>query len=98
MKKNKKHYSGMVNKLLPPALLALVFLSSAVFAADELSGVLTSINESFGLKSVFIKVLYLMEIYYGWHKWRQTGNPWSAAGIVIVAMFFTYAIPHWVVT
>jgi len=37
-----------------------------------------------------------MEIYYGWHKWRQTGNPWSAAGIVAVAMFFTYAIPKWV--
>lgn len=80
-------------------VLPVLLVCGMALAADtdQLGAAFDSINGSFGLKSTFMKIVYLMEIYYGWHKWRQTGNPWSAAGIVGVAIFFTYAINKWVV-
>ena len=84
-------------------LIATVLLgltgSTAIFAddgGDLLSSALPQIKANFGLGSVFIKGLYLLEIYYGWRKWRETHNPWAVGGIVLVALYLTYAIGKWV--
>lgn len=85
--------------LLYLAFLGVVFSTSA-FAdnstKDLLGGALDDIKANFGLSSVFIKVLYLMEIYYGWRKYRETHNPFAVGSIVLVAMALTYAIGKWV--
>jgi hypothetical protein len=72
------------------------FYTTSAFADDQLLGALDDIKANFGLTSVFIKVLYLMEIYYGWRKYRETHNPLAVGSIVLVAMAFTYAIGKWV--
>ena len=67
-------------------------------SGDLLTGALGDIKANFGLSSVFIKVLYLMEIYYGWRKYRETNNPFAVGSIVLVALALTYAIGKWVGT
>ncbi|EKE00612.1 MAG: hypothetical protein ACD_21C00314G0001 [uncultured bacterium] len=74
----------------------MVFYSTSVFAEDLLSAALPDIKANFGLGSVFIKGLYLLEIYYGWRKWRETHNVWAVGGILLVALYMTYAIGKWV--
>ena len=74
----------------------VVFYSTSVFAEDLLSTALPDIKANFGLGSVFIKGLYLLEIYYGWRKWRETHNVWAVGGILLVALYMTYAIGKWV--
>ena len=75
------------------------FCTTSVFAAeskDLLSSALPDIKANFGLKSVFIKALYLMEIYYGWRKYRESNNPFAVGSIVLVVLALTYAIDEWV--
>lgn len=88
------------NKQLNSILTCLAFLgiafSTSAFADDLLGGALADIKANFGLGSVFIKVLYLMEIYYGWRKYRETHNPFAVGSIVLVALALTYAIGKWV--
>ena len=78
----------------------VVFYSTSAFAAeatgDLLTGALADIKANFGLSSVFIKCLYLMEIYFGWRKYRETHNPFAVGSIVLVALALTYAIGKWV--
>ena len=92
--KNKK------TKWFNPVLIYLaclgIFCTTSVFADDLLGGALADIKANFGLSSVFIKVLYLMEIYYGWRKYRETHNPFAVGSIVLVALALTYAIGKWV--
>lgn len=75
-----------------------VFCTTSAFAdgGDLLKDALVDIKANFGLSSVFIKALYLMEIYYGWRKYRETHNPFAVGSIVLVAMALTYAIGKWV--
>ena len=88
-----------LNKRLIYVYLAFLgfFCTTSVFAGDLLSGALPEIKANFGTGSVFIKVLYLMEIYYGWRKYRETHNPFAVGSIVLVALALTYAIGKWVV-
>ena len=72
------------------------FYTTPIFAADLLGGALADIKANFGLSSVFIKVLYLVEIYCGWRKYRETHNIFAVGSIVLVAMSLTYAIGTWV--
>ena len=72
------------------------FCTTSAFAEDLLNGALPDIKANFGLGSVFIKVPYLMEIYYGWRKYRETHNPFAVGSIVLVAFALTYAIGKWV--
>ena len=97
MEKIKSYKSLVVAKYLP-AMTGLVFAlaTSVVFADDDLSGALTAIKTNFGIGSVFIKALYLIEIYYGWQRWKETHNPLAVGGIVLIAMYLTYAIGKWV--
>lgn len=92
---------NLKNKWVKPTLtfLALfaVFCTTSAFAdGDLLKDALVDIKANFGLSSVFIKALYLMEIYYGWRKYRETHNPFAVGSIVLVAMALTYAIGKWV--
>ena len=109
---NKKHKTNEKNRKtkrvnLVPAYFYLgffsfflfleIFCSTSAFAAgDLLKDAHENIKANFGLKSVFIKVLYLMEIYYGWRKYRETNNPLAVGSIVVVALALTYAIGKWV--
>ena len=88
-----------LNKRLTYVYLAFLgfFYTTLAFAAGDLLGdALTDIKANFGVGSVFIKVLYLMEIYYGWRKYRETHNPFAVGSIVLVAFALTYAIGKWV--
>ncbi len=88
------------NKWFNSILVYLTFFgvafSTSAFAEDLLEGALADIKANFGLSSVFIKVLYLMEIYYGWRKYRETHNPFAVGSIVLVALALTYAIGKWI--
>ncbi|MEI8055428.1 MAG: hypothetical protein WCH10_05475 [bacterium] len=96
----KKFRCNPKNKWLNFSLIYLAFLgffyTTSAFAADLLGDALTDIKANFGVGSVFIKVLYLMEIYYGWRKYRETHNPFAVGSIVLVAFALTYAIGKWV--
>lgn len=101
--KNFKHYFIIKNRWFNSILIYLTcfgllsfFYTPSAFAEDLLSGALTDIKANFGLSSVFIKVLYLMEIYYGWRKYRETHNPFAVGSVVLVALYLTYAIGKWV--
>lgn len=72
------------------------FCTTSAFAEDLLHGALTDIKANFGLGSVFIKALYLMEIYFGWRKYRETHNPFAVGSIVLVALALTYSVGKWV--
>lgn len=89
------------NSILVYLNFLMVTFSTSVFAGEDvkkdlLEGVLEGIKANFGLSSVFIKCLYLMEIYYGWRKYRETNNPFAVGSIVLVALALTYAIGKWV--
>lgn len=73
-----------------------VLCSNTVLAADELSGVMTSVKENFGSGSTFIKLLYGAEIIAGGYAWHKTKHPSAVIGIVILTLFMTYALGHWV--
>jgi hypothetical protein len=98
--KNFSWYSITKNKWFNPILICSAFLgfffTTSAFAEDLLGGALENIKANFGLGSVFLKVLYLMEIYYGWRKWRETHNPFAVGSIVLVALALNYAISTWV--
>jgi hypothetical protein len=91
------------NRWLNPALIifaSLGFLSfsysTSIFAVDELVGVMTSVNENFGAGSAFIKLLYAAEIIAGGYAWHKTKHPSAVIGIVVLALFMTFALGHWV--
>ena len=100
---SKKFNKNLKNRI-SPILLYLgclgVFCTTSAFAdapsGDLLSGALENIKANFGTGSVFIKILYLMEIYFGWRKYRETNNPFAVGSIVLVALALTYAIGKWV--
>ena len=99
--KNKNSNGNLKNQGFDSALFYLsclgIFCATTAFASDDLlSNALGDIKANFGLSSVFIKVLYLMEIYYGWRKYRETNNPFAIGSIVLVAMALTYAIGKWI--
>ena len=85
-----------LNSILIYSTIFGIFYTTSAFAEDLLGGALDDIKTNFGLGSVFIKVLYLMEIYYGWRKWRETHNPFAVGSIVLVALALNYAISTWV--
>ncbi len=91
------------NKYLNLVLIGWVFLgvlgfscSASVFAADELVGVMSSVKDNFGTGSAFIKLLYASEIVAGGYAWHKTKHPSAVIGIVILALFMTFALAHWV--
>lgn len=69
---------------------------NSILAADELSGIMTSARENFGAGSTFIKLLYGAEIIAGGYAWHKTKHPSAVIGIVILTLFMTYALGHWV--
>jgi hypothetical protein len=103
--KNIKHYCNGVlkNKWFKSTSIFFVVLgwfcfsySSSVFAADELAGVMVSVKENFGSGSAFLKLLYAAEIIAGGYAWHKTKHPSAVIGIVILALFMTFALSHWV--
>lgn len=100
--KKIKHCSNSVLKsqqfssVLVLLTIFAVLCSDSVFAADELSGVMTSVKENFGAGSTFIKLLYGAEIVAGGYAWHKTKHPSAVIGIVILTLFMTYALGHWV--
>jgi hypothetical protein len=93
------------NRWLNPVLVFFTFLgilgfsySTSIFAVDELVGVMTSVKENFGAGSAFLKLLYAAEIIAGGYAWHKTKHPSAVIGIVILALFMTFALSHWVFT
>ena len=100
--KNIKHYGNeLLKSKWRPSLVFLAFLgvlgfSYSVFAADELAGVMASVKENFGAGSAFLKLLYAAEIIAGGYAWHKTKHPSAVIGIVVLALFMTFALSHWV--
>jgi len=97
----KHHFSGITkNKRLKTALAFLLFLgafySLSVFAADELATVMASAKENFGADSSFLKLMYGAEVIAGGYAWHKTKHPSAVIGIVVLAMFMTFALGHFV--
>ena len=104
--KNIKHYSNLVlkNRWFNPIFWFFVvlgfFCSASVFAVDvakdELTDVMTSAKLNFGAGSTVIKLMYLAEIIAGAYAWHKTKHPSAVIGIVVLALFTTFAMGHWV--
>lgn len=100
-------YSKMMNKFyvkvlrLRYALLLSLFaifgmvFTDVVLAADELLGVIDPVKTNFGTGSTFVKLLYVAEIIAGGYAWHKTKSPAAIIGIVVLAIFMTYALGHW---
>ena len=90
------HY--LKNKPLKDALIFLliflVFYSVSIFAADELATVMAGAKENFGVDSSFTKLMYAAEIIAGGYAWHKTKHPSAIIGIVVLAMFMTFALGH----
>lgn len=93
------------NRWLNPALIIFTLLgflsfsySTSIFAGDELAGVMDSVKLNFGPGSAFLKLLYAAEIIAGGYAWHKTKHPSAVIGIVILALFMTFALSHWVFT
>ena len=100
-----KHYCNTIlkKKWINSNLMFVVLLgflsfscSTAIFAVDELSGVMTSVKDNFGSGSAFLKLLYTAEIIAGGYAWHKTKHPSAVIGIVVLALFMTFALSHWV--
>jgi hypothetical protein len=95
----RRSNTALKNKWFKPILGFLVFLgffcSGSAFA-DELKGVMDSVKENFGTDSTFIKLLYAAEIVAGGYAWHKTKHPSAVIGIVILTLFMTFALTHWV--
>lgn len=69
----------------------------SIFAAgDELADVMASVKLNFGSGSTFIKLMYAAEIVAGGYAWHKTKHPSAVIGIVVLALFMTFALNHWV--
>ena len=77
-------------------ILSSVCYAASIFAADELQGVLESAKSNFGTNSTFIKLMYGAEIIAGGYAWHKTKHPSAVIGIVVLALFMTFALNHWV--
>ena len=100
--KNIKHYFRNIqkNKRLNIAISFLllfgVLCTASIFAADELATVMATAKENFGADSSFIKLLYGAEVVAGGYAWHKTKHPSAVIGIVVLTMFMTFALKHWV--
>jgi hypothetical protein len=93
--KNIKLKNKRLNSIFIYLAFLGIFCTTSAFATDTgdlLGGALADIKANFGLSSVFVKGLYLMEIYYGWRKYRETHNPFAVGSIVLIVMALTYSI------
>lgn len=78
-------------------ILSSVCYAASIFAAgDELADVMTSAKSNFGAGSTFIKLMYGAEIIAGGYAWHKTKHPSAVIGIVVLALFMTFALNHWV--
>ncbi len=99
--KLKKHCLFVAKTGLTKPLCYLLVLFGAfyvqpiVLAADELAGILTPVKTNFGTGSTFVKLLYVAEIIAGGYGWYKTKSPAAISGIVVLALFMTYALDHW---
>lgn len=97
-----KHYfrNSQKNKRLNTVLSFLLFFgaiySASIFAADELATVMASAKENFGADSSFIKLLYGVEVIAGGYAWHKTKHPSAVIGIVVLALFMTFALKQFV--
>lgn len=98
--KNIKLKNKWLNSIFIYLAFLGIFCTTSAFAdaGDLLGGALADIKANFGLSSVFVKGLYLMEIYYGWRKYRETHNPFAVGSIVLIVLALTYSINKWVNT
>lgn len=98
--KNIKLPKFLKNRSLKVILNCFAFAgicySLSVLASDDLSGVMESVKSDFGESSTFIKLLYLLEIIVGVYTYHKTKNIAAMLGIVIISIFMTYALSHWV--
>jgi len=77
-------------------LFCLFWVTCAFADGDELSSIMGSARDNFGSGSTFIKLLYASEIIAGGYAWHKTKHPSAVIGIVILAVFMTFALKHWV--
>lgn len=78
------------------AIAGICYAGSVFAAGDELAEVMTSVKSNFGSDSTFIKLMYVAEIIAGGYAWHKTKHPSAVIGIVVLALFMTFALQHWV--
>ena len=97
-----KHYFRNIpkNKRLNTAIIFLLlfgaFYSASIFAADELATVMGAAKDNFGADSSFLKLMYGAEVIAGGYAWHKTKHPSAVIGIVVLAMFMTFALKQFV--
>ena len=102
--KNFRSYSIIKNKWFNPILVCLAFLGffcvTSAFALDpatgDLKGIMTDAKENFGSNSALIRLFYAAEIIAGAYAWHKSKHPSAVIGIVVLALFVTYALKTWV--
>ncbi|MBU0744929.1 MAG: hypothetical protein KKE11_06145 [Gammaproteobacteria bacterium] len=102
-KKVKKHFDNILkSKSLNSGLIFLIIYGIASLTPasaaepDQLATVMDSVRNNFGVESAFIKILYAAEIIAGGYAWHKTKHPSAVIGIVILALFMTFALKRWI--
>jgi len=102
LKTIKRCFSSASKNTRSKSIFSLLILFSACYAAsifaagDELLDVMASAKANFGAGSTFIKLMYGAEIVAGGYAWHKTKHPSAVIGIVVLALFMTFALNHWV--
>jgi len=78
--------------------LCLFYLKPVFADGDPLSGLMTTLQATFGTSSTFVHVLYLAEVVTGIVGFIKSKHPYSFVGIVLVTLFMTFALNTWVFT
>jgi type IV conjugative transfer system pilin TraA len=91
---------GLAKVVMKVNLVIAAFIgaiySFPIFADDDLSGVMENVQKDFGKDSTFIKLLYLAEIIAAVYAYHKTKNIAVLIGILVISIFLTFALTHWV--
>jgi len=96
----KKVNNTLAKSTMKVSLAIAIFIgfiySFPVLADDDLSGVMDNVKSDFGTTSTFIKLLYLAEILASIYAYHKTKNIAVLLGILVISIFLTFALTHWV--
>ncbi len=70
--------------------------SFPIFADDDLKDIMGPVKDNFGTGSNFIKLVYLAEIMASIYAYHKTKNVAVFVGVLVISIFLTYALGHWV--
>lgn len=88
--------SKWFNSILIFLALTGIFCSTSVFAEDLLAGIKEPLRENFGSGSYIVKIIYLICILSSAYAYVETHNIKLAGKILVVSLFITFALSHWV--